>query len=316
MSDARSCSDGYRAYLLAAARVAPLTADVYLSELRHFLAWCEQEEQEPESIDVAGLSLYFQDRKDEGLDERTLSKAISALRSFFRWYESEGFRSDDPSATLERPRLHRHLPDVLTREQVDLILDSIDTSNPLGLRDRALLELIYSGGLRISEASGLDLVDLFLGERLVRVRGKGNKERVVPFGDEAASRLSSYLNESRPLLAKGRRSPALFLNRSGARLGRKGIWKNYADLTSTLGTSSKLHTLRHSFATHLLSGGADLRSVQELLGHADLTTTQIYTHVDEAALRESHRRYLPRLGTLKTDKSGSSSSPYPQGGKG
>jgi integrase/recombinase XerD len=164
-----------------------------------------------------------------------------------------------------------------------------------GLRDRALFELVYSCGLRISEASGLDLVDLSFGEGLARVRGKGGKERLVPFGSEASRWLRAYLVEARPRLAKAKRSPAVFLNRSGSRLSRKGIWKNYAAAAGMVGAGTKLHTLRHSFATELLGGGADLRSVQELLGHADLNTTQINTHVDAAALRASHRRYLPRL---------------------
>jgi integrase/recombinase XerD len=150
---------------------------------------------------------------------------------------------------------------------------------------------------------GLDLKDIFFGERILRVKGKGGKERMAVFGDEAAGRLKTYLKESRPLLAGKKQLKALFISRRGKRLSRKGIWKNYSLLAALAGTSSKLHTLRHSFATELLAGGADLRQVQELLGHADLATTQIYTHVDVSLLRENHRKYLPRLGLSKPDLS-------------
>jgi integrase/recombinase XerD len=175
------------------------------------------------------------------------------------------------------------------------MLAAVDISSPRGIRDRALFEFVYSAGLRISEAAGLNLGDLFFDEQLARVRGKGGKERLVPFGGEAARWLKIYLNEARPGLAGAGKSRALFIGKGGRRLSRKGIWKNYGAVTNLLGISSKIHTLRHSYATELLAGGADLRSVQELLGHANLETTQIYTHVDLSRLRENHRRYLPKL---------------------
>jgi integrase/recombinase XerD len=230
------------------------------------------------------------------LDDRSIAKAMSALRSFFRYLVDEKIRSDDPTAVLERPRADRRLPEVLSREIVERLLSAVDTETPRGIRDRTLFELVYSSGLRVSEASALNLADIFLHEGIVRLHGKGSKERLVPFGPDAASWLDCYLKDARPILAKAKRSPALFLNRNGDRLSRKGIWKNYAAVAGIAGTGSKLHTLRHSFATELLSGGADLRSVQVLLGHADMGTTQIYTHVDASSLKANHRRYLPRLG--------------------
>jgi integrase/recombinase XerD len=208
----------------------------------------------------------------------------------------ENIRQDNPAAILEMPRRGMHLPDVLSRETVESILSAIDTASPLGLRNRAIYELIYSAGLRVSEAVGLNIKDLDFAGGLARVRGKGNKERLVVFGLEAADWLKRYLAEARPLIIGHRHSPALFIGKSGKRLTRKGIWKNYTRFTAMAGTSSHLHTLRHSFATELLAGGADLRSVQELLGHADLVTTQIYTHVDVSMLRENHRRFMPKLG--------------------
>jgi integrase/recombinase XerD len=182
------------------------------------------------------------------------------------------------------------------------MLASVDLSTPLGIRDRALLELIYSAGLRVSEAVSLNVADIFLAEGIARVTGKGDRERLVVFGAEAEQWLKRYLSESRPLLSRSRRISALFIGRSGRRLSRKGIWKNYAALTTQLGMGSRLHSLRHSFATELLAGGADLRSVQELLGHVDLSTTQIYTHVNNSMLRENHNRYLPKLKTFRPEE--------------
>jgi integrase/recombinase XerD len=185
----------------------------------------------------------------------------------------------------------------MDRQTVEKLLGKMDVNGPLGLRDRALFEMIYSSGLRISEAAGLNVRDIDFSEGVARVKGKGNKERLAVFGPEASSWLKRYLEGSRPALADGGgRGPALFVGRGGKRLSRKGIWKNYSKYAVKAGTGSRVHTLRHSFATALLQGGADLRTVQALLGHADLATTQIYTHVDSGLLKESHRKYLPQMG--------------------
>jgi integrase/recombinase XerD len=294
--DQRRLLESYRSRLVATERRAPLTVEAYLGEIRRFLAWTAMRACDPETARAADLALYLRERGEvDGLDSRSIAKAVSALRSFYRHLVDEGFRPDDPAVALERPRASRRLPAVLPREAVERLLAVVDTGTSRGVRDRALFEMIYSAGLHVSEAVGLDLVDLFFSEGLARVRGKGNKERLVPFGGEAALWLKRYLEEARPELAGPRRSGALFISRNGTRLSRKGIWKNYAAVAALAGTSSKLHTLRHSYATELLAGGADLRSVQELLGHADLGTTQIYTHVDAAALRANHSRYLPHL---------------------
>jgi len=294
--EGRRLLEGYRSRLIAVERRSPLTVEAYLYELRHFVLWLEKGSLDVASVDSKDLVLYLVERRAEGVGDRSLAKAISALRSLFRHLMDERVRLDNPAATLERPRSSRRLPTVLPRDKVEALLAAVDTRDARGLRDRALYELVYSSGLRISEASGLDLADISLGERIARVRGKGGKERFVPFGPQAHDWLKVYLSEARPAIAKARRSDALFLNKDGRRLSRKGIWKNFAALAVLAGTGSKVHTLRHSFATDLLAGGADLRSVQELLGHADLGTTQIYTHVDDVALRANHRRYLPVLG--------------------
>ena len=182
---------------------------------------------------------------------------------------------------------------MLSVEQVDSILDAIDTTEPLGVRDRALFELIYSCGLRISEAATLQVSNLHLKERLLIVRGKGDKERMVPFGLSAKERLEQYLMEVRPALVGSKIVSEVFVNYKGEPMSRKGIWKNFKALEVKAGVHAKVHTLRHSFATHLLAGGMDLRSVQELLGHSDLATTTIYTHVDDKQLREGHKEFFP-----------------------
>jgi integrase/recombinase XerD len=298
---ALSLNEQFYSRLIAQERRSPLTAETYCVEIRRFLDWLAAEGLELKSVDSSGLSKYLDKRRSfDRIDSRSAAKVISVLRSFFRFVVDESIRTDNPASVLEIPRRPIRLPEVLSREAVERILDSVDSETPLGLRDLTIFELIYSAGLRVSEAVSLNLRDLELpGEGtggLARVRGKGNKERLVVFGEVAVFWLRRYLKESRPRLAGHSHSPALFIGRSGKRLSRKGIWKNYARFSALAGTSSRLHSLRHTFATELLSGGADLRSVQELLGHSDLTTTQIYTHVDVSLLRESHRKFLPKLG--------------------
>jgi integrase/recombinase XerD len=288
--------------LIALERRSRLTAETYKFEIRRFLEYLETGGLELSALGPEDLSHYLEYRRlEDGIDSRSAAKALSCLRSFFRFAVDEGIRGDNPAEILENPRRRLRLPETLPREAVERVLAAVDTKTPRGIRNRALYELIYAAGLRVSEAVGLNIQDLDLPGGIARVRGKGDKERLVVFGPEARFWLKRYLAEARPLLAGRRRSPALFISRNGGRLSRKGIWKNYARVTVLAGTGSRLHALRHSFATELLAGGADLRSVQELLGHADLATTQIYTHVDVSLLRESHRRYMPNLG-LKSPK--------------
>jgi integrase/recombinase XerD len=305
--DKQALLESYYSRLIALERRAPLTAETYRFEIRRFLDWAEKEKLSVEDAESPkGKALEFPDvnryldrrRTDDGIDSRSVAKAISALRSFFRFLVDERIRSDNCVSLLEPPHRKMRLPAVLKRGEADRLLDLIDIKTPLGLRNRALYELIYSAGLRISEAVSLNSQDLILAEGLARVRGKGDKERLVVYGPDATIWLRRYIEEVRPLLLKQRHSSALFVSARGKRLSRKGIWKNYVALAEQAGLSTKLHTLRHTFATELLAGGADLRSVQELLGHADLSTTQVYTHVDVSLLRESHRQFLPRLKEL------------------
>ncbi|MDR2158740.1 MAG: tyrosine recombinase [Treponema sp.] len=289
--------DNYYSRLITLERRAPLTAETYRIEIRRFLEFLAAETLEPETAGSGDVARYLENRRiRDRIDPRSVSKAVSALRSFFNFMMDEGMRKDNPAAMLESPRRRLHLPEVLSRETVERMLAAANTETPLGIRNRAIYELVYSAGLRVSEAVSLNVRDLDFSGGIARVTGKGRKERLVVFGPQARFWLRRYLGEARPELAGKRHSPALFVGRTGKRLGRKGIWKNYVRYASLAGAGSRLHALRHSFATEMLAGGADLRSVQELLGHADLATTQIYTHVDVSLLRESHRRYLPKLG--------------------
>lgn len=273
-----------------------LTAETYRESVQIFLDYLVEKKIKLSAVNNKVLLYYLADRKTRGMTELTLAKDISALRAFGSYLVRQGFWEENFAALLDRPKAHRDLPRVLSVEQVDSLLSVIDVSKPLGVRDRALFELIYSCGLRISEACGLLIENLHLNERILIVRGKGDKERMVPFGETAKSRLVAYLNDVRPLLVKGKAVPEVFVNYKGKAISRKGVWKRFQELEALSGVHAKVHTLRHSFATHLLSGGMDLRSVQELLGHADLATTTIYTHVDDKRLREGHAEFFPGHG--------------------
>ena len=283
--------------LIAIERRAVLTRECYRIEIKHFLDYLETENIPLDNTDVGVLTAYLAMRREiDRIDSRSTAKAVSALRSFFRFAMDERLVKDNPAAIIECPKRKSTLPEVLDNKTIEELFGIIKTDNTLGMRDKCLFELIYSAGLRVSEVVSLNVRDIDLEAGIAKVMGKGSKERIAIFGQQACLMLKQYLNEVRPKLAgKSNKSHALFIRRDGKRLSRKGIWKNYAKWAKLAGVSSHLHTLRHSFATSLLSGGADLRTVQELLGHADLSATQIYTHVDVSMLKENHRRFLPKL---------------------
>ncbi len=281
-------------YLAAGLRLSRQTVDTYVRDCRLFTAWTARHDLNPLTVGTGDVIDFLIARQtDEGIDQRTIAKIVSALRSFFQYLCLEGVRLENPAMLVELPRASHRIPGVLKVAEVEKVLAAIDTAGPLGLRDRALFELIYSCGLRISEAVELTLDRVFLKERLIRVQGKGEKERLVPMGEHARDWLSRYLEGARPKLAR-RPVASLFLNRRGDGLSRKGMWKRFREIAAIAGIDAKVHTLRHSFATHLLEGGAGLRAVQELLGHADISTTQIYTHVDSEELKTYHADYHPR----------------------
>lgn len=286
----------FRDYLQVELRLSRQTVETYMRECTAAHLDAREHGRALDQLTTGDLIDFLIRRQtsDEPVDQRTIAKGLSALRSFFQFCILEEVRPDNPAGAIASPRGEHRLPGVLSVDQVNTLLDSIDIGTPGGLRDRALFEIIYSSGLRISEAVSLDQNHLYLREALVRVHGKGDKERLIPLGEEAVLWLQRYLNDGRPKLARTIAERAVFLNRRGTRLSRKGMWKRFHELTQAVGIDAKVHTLRHSFATHLLEGGADLRSVQELLGHADIGTTQIYTHIDTDDLREYHERFHPR----------------------
>ncbi|MBQ9280926.1 MAG: tyrosine-type recombinase/integrase [Treponema sp.] len=286
--------------MVSVERLSENSALTYEECAKIFLHWLVREQVKLADVNPQVLLSYLIWRRTEQkCDELTIAKDISGIRSLGSYLVRQKIWKENHAMLLDRPKASRSLPKVLSVEQVDKLLDSIDTSDPLGVRDRALFELIYSCGLRISEAATLKVENLHLRERLLIVRGKGDKERMVPFGENAKNRLLEYLENVRPLLVGNRVVSEVFVNYRGEPLSRKGIWKNFKALEVKAGVFAKVHTLRHSFATHLLAGGMDLRSVQELLGHSDLATTTIYTHVDDKQLREGHREFFPG----HTDKS-------------
>lgn len=278
--------------LLLVKRDSEQTAITYKISAEEFLNWLVTEHIKLKDVSVQNLLYYIIKRKEDGCSELTIAKDISGLRALGDYLERKGMWSENPAMELDKPKAARNLPKVLSIEQVDSLLDSIDKTSLSGKRDDALFELVYSCGLRISEVCTLKLANLHLEERLILVHGKGDKERMVPFGDRAYEKILVYLNEVRPELVKGRNVAELFVNYRGEPISRKGVWKRFKELEALSGVEAKVHTLRHSFATHLLQGGADLRSVQELLGHSDLSTTTIYTHVTDKQLEEAHEKYF------------------------
>jgi integrase/recombinase XerD len=289
--------DGFLGHAGVEKGLAPATLEAQRRDLERLRTWAAGRRLPgPGAVGDAHLRDFLLDASAE-LAASSRARLLSTLRSFFRFLQAEGRRDGDPTATIMAPRRGRHLPDVLSVAQVERLLAWGDGS-PTGLRDRAALELLYGCGCRVGELCALDVADLDASEAVVRLRGKGSKERQVPVGEPALAAVAAYLDAGRPRLAGRRPSPALLLNRRGGRLSRVSVWT----LLKTAGAAAGLpatvspHTLRHSYATHLLEGGADLRVVQELLGHADISTTEIYTHVDRAWLAEAWRSAHPRSG--------------------
>ncbi len=273
------------------------TRDAYLRDCRQLAEFAlDRDAEGPGDVDYAMLRDFVAELVDRGLASSTVSRKISSLRGYFGFLTADGILASDPTERLEAPRRGRPLPDVLTVGEVEAILGAVPAEHDLAFRDRAILEVLYGAGLRVTELIELGLRDLLLGEGLLRVLGKGSKERLVPVGGRATDALERYLRELRPRLDQGEGEGVVFLNQHGRPLSRMGAWKIVRRHVESAGVERSVspHTLRHTFATHLLEGGADLPAVQEMLGHADITTTQIYTHVDRSYLREVHRSCHPR----------------------
>jgi len=287
----------YQDFLSLEQGSSPLTLEAYLRDVERFATYAAvRGATGPTDVDARALREFVYHLKDLGLAPASIRRNVSAVRGYFRFLLAEGLVVRDPSERLETPKRWRTLPEVLTVADVERLLAAPTLDEPLAFRDRALLELAYGAGLRVSEWITLGVRDLLLEDSLVRVFGKGSKERLVPIGRTAVGAVAVYLRELRPRLERGAGEGVLFLNARGEPLSRMGAWKILRKYVQAAGIEKRVspHTLRHSFATHLLEGGADLRAVQEMLGHVDISTTQIYTHVDREYLRSVHRQFHPR----------------------
>ena len=284
---------------LAAARLAPRTVEAYRRDLSHLAAWLGRS---PADAGADDLAAYVAQLRADGLAQTTVARRLAAVRSFFRHQVLLGARTDNPAANVELPKRRRPLPRTLSPAEVERLLEAAAGTTPLDLRNRALGELLYGAGLRVSEAVALERQSVDLEHRLVRCLGKGSKERVVPMGREAAEALRRYLARGRPYLERRHRTE-LFLNANGGPLTRAGVFLVLRRLAAKAGLEPERvhpHLLRHSFATHLLEGGADLRAVQEMLGHADLATTELYTHVSDRRRRELYFQAHPHARRKKS----------------
>ena len=289
--------DRFFDYLTIEKGLSKNTLDSYSRDIRRFLDFLEKSKtcglERVTKLDV--LSFMIALRK-QGLSERSVARLQVTLRHLYRFLIAERILSENPLEALESPKLMKKLPHVLSEDEVERLLDQPDPSTPPGLRDKAMLEFLYATGLRVSEMMSLRLDQLNLEAGCVRVFGKGDRERIVPFGEESQVLLRAYLNQGRGRILKGRVSPFLFVNPRGGRMTRQAFWKiikKYGLIAGIRGKPTP-HMLRHCFATHLLDRGADLRSVQTLLGHVDIATTQIYTHVSRERLKKLHQKHHPR----------------------
>ena len=287
----------FQEYLALEDGASPRTLEAYGRDLARLAVWCTTKGvAAPAALTPALLRDFVYHLKDMGLSPASIRRSVSATRTYFKFMIGEGRMLSDPSERLETPRKWRTLPEVLTVDEVNRLLAAVSLDERLVFRDRAMLELAYGAGLRVSEWIELGVQDLMLDDGVLRVFGKGSKERLVPIGRAAIGAVGMYLRELRPRLERGEGKGRLFLNARGKPLSRMGAWKILRKYVGLAGIEKHVspHTLRHSFATHLLEGGADLRAVQEMLGHADISTTQIYTHVDREYLRSVHKQFHPR----------------------
>jgi integrase/recombinase XerD len=288
--------EAYLDHLRVERRLADLTLESYGRDLRVLLAFAASVERAPESLDRTALEAFVRKQMTAGLSPRSVARMVASVRGFYRFLVLDRRLASNPADDLRPPRAWPSLPKFLSIDEVDRLIAQPDVASPLGLRDRAMIELLYATGLRVSELVGVRQADLHLAEHYMTCVGKGSKERLVPIGEQASEWIERYQSNGRRQLLKGGSSPRLFLNVRGGALSRVGFWKvlKRYGLEAGLPRSLSPHVLRHSFATHLLERGADLRAIQLMLGHADLSTTQIYTHVLEARLRTIYDRFHPR----------------------
>ena len=272
------------------------TVEAYGRDTSRFLEYLDKKGCRIENAGRSTVMGHLLELSSAGVGPRSRSRALSALKGFYGFLVREGMLEENPISDLEAPRSPKYLPRTLTEAEVSRLLAAPDDSIPGGLRDRAMLEVLYATGVRVSELVGLETGQVNLEVGYIRTMGKGSKERLVPLGDDAQAWTGRYVREARGTLSKGKNSPKLFLSRRGAGLSRQYFWRKIKEYSGAAGIIQDIspHTLRHSFATHLLNNGADLRAVQMMLGHADISTTEIYTHVTRERLKAIHQEYHPR----------------------
>ena len=288
--------DAYLDHLRVERRLSPHTLESYARDLRALAAYAAAAGKRVDRLDRKTLEAFVRQQRGGGLAPRSVARGVAAVRGFYRYLVLDRRIEESPADDLRPPKAWPALPKFLSIEDVDAIIAQPDVTTPLGLRDRAMIELLYATGMRVSELIGVRAADLHPDEQYLTCIGKGNKERLIPMGEQAADWLRRYQRDGRPALGKKLASGRLFLNARGGSLGRVGFWKiltRYGRRAGVRGSISP-HVLRHSFATHLLEHGADLRSIQLMLGHADLSTTQIYTHILQARLRSAYDHFHPR----------------------
>jgi integrase/recombinase XerD len=288
----------YISFLSLEKNLSENTAAAYKNDLTQLISFLEERKVKDFSeVDFALLKKFFYLLSDVGLSSKSIARYYSSVRGFFKYLVLNKYIENNPASKIDAPKVKRNLPAVLSVEEINKILDMPDIETELGLRDKAFLETAYACGTRVSELINLKISDLYLNEEVIRVFGKGSKERIIPIGSSAQYWIKEYLAKARVLLENRLKSGNyLFLNFRGGKLSRMGAWKifkHYA-VEAEIITDVHPHTFRHSFATHLLEGGADLRAVQEMLGHVDISTTQIYTHIDIDFIKEEHRQFHPR----------------------
>lgn len=288
----------YLATLTIEKNLSENTINSYKSDLTSFLNFITQSGIDDLSdIKTTHITSFFKLLKEAGLNETSAARYFSSLKGFFKYLYRNEYIKINPVERISPPKISRKLPEVLNVREINLILEQPNVKDTIGLRDKAILELFYACGTRISELINIKVNDLFLSEEVIRVFGKGSKERLIPIGSSAIKWIIEYLKKSRPLLVKNIKSENyLFLNQRGTKFSRMGIWKIVRQYVKKAGIEKNVHphTFRHSFATHLIEGGADLRAVQEMLGHSDISTTQIYTHIDRDYIKLVHKKFHPR----------------------
>lgn len=296
ISDISAVVEQYDAYLQLERSLSDNTRAAYLSDVEKLLCYLADERLALRDVQLTDLQTFAATLYDLGVAPRTQARIIVGVRSFFKYLKMEGYIEADPSLLLECPRLGQRLPEVLTLEEIDAMLAAIDLSTTEGVRNRAIIEVLYSCGLRVSELVNLEISKIYAEERFLLVHGKGNKERIVPMGQSAIDAISEYLPERSNLDIKPGEDHILFLNRRGKRLTRVMIFYIVRQLAELAGVKKVIspHTLRHSFATHLLEGGANLRAIQQMLGHESIATTEVYIHIDRSHLRDEILRCHPR----------------------